>query len=460
MPIHISAHYKNAFKDADIRGVYPTEIDEEVVYLVARAFVAEYKSSEVVVARDMRLSSDSLYEAFCKGVNDAGADVLDIGLVHTPLLYFVSGTKQLPGVMITASHSPKNYNGLKLVLPGAVPLTEKHGLAKLRRKVERGVFVEAKRVGKIRRKDFRAAYQRFVCRGTLPKAVAQMSVAVDCGGGMASVMLPLLAARWQATFTSLFTELDGTFTSRGSDPTLKKNQRHITQLLKSKSFDFGVAFDGDSDRIAFFDETGAYINSAIIGAVIAAHLLKQQPGAKIVYTNLTSRIFEETIKAALGVPVMARVGHAFIKESLRKHDAIFGAEHSGHFYFKEYFYTDSVALTLKYMLAAYAVAKQEGKSFSSFIAPYRKYEQTEDVIVAVDNQPAALAKVHAFLMKKKPKQVKVFDGYSVDFGTVWGAVKISVTEPALKMMFEGYKKKEAQQLQDEVVAFVRSIAKD
>lgn len=460
MPIHITADYKKAFKDADIRGIYPKELDEEVTYLIARAFVDEYACTKVIVARDMRLSSPALYSAFCKGVTDAGAEVLDIGLVHTPLMYFVSGTEQLPGVMITASHSPKDHNGLKLVLPGAIPLTEKHGLGALRRRVEKGVFKEVSKIGKIRKKDFGRAYQKFVLANFAVKKLQNITVAADCGNGMGGVMLSLLAPRLPVSFTSIFTEQDGTFPSRGSDPTLRKNQKHIRALLKQGGFDFGVSFDGDGDRIAFFDERGEYINSAIIGALVAEYLLRSRPGAKIVYTNLTSKIYEERIKAALGKPVMARVGHAFIKETMRKQDVLFGAEHSGHFYFKDYFYTDSIALTLLCVLFVYQEAKQQGTSFSQMIAPYRLYEQTEDVIVSVDDKPGALAKVYAYLLKKQPVRVKKFDGYWFDFGEVWGSVKISVTEPALKMMFEGKKKAAAQALQDEVAAYVRTIAHD
>ncbi len=458
MKILLQADYRRAFKDADIRGIYPTEIDEEVTYLIARSFVDEYQCPEMVVGRDMRLSTPTLFDAFCKGVVDAGANVLDIGLVHTPLVYYVSGSRQIPGVMITASHSPKDHNGLKLVLPGAIPLTEQHGLGKLRRRLERGKFVEPERVGKVRLKDFSREYQRFITKGMSAKKLTGIRVAADCGNGMASVVLPLMAEKLPVTFTSILTELDGRFPYRGSDPTLRKNQRHISKLLKNESFDFGVAFDGDGDRVAFFDEQGKYVNSALIGALIAEYLLQKTPKTGCVYTNLTSRVYEESIKAAHGIPLPARVGHAFIKEVMRKRGAVFGCEHSGHFYYKDFFYTDSIALTVQYMLQIYATAKQTGKTFSQLVAPYQRYTQTEDVIVPVSDQPAALAAAYEFLMKRQPIKVKKFDGWFFDFGEVWGSVKISVTEPALKMMFEGKKKKDVQVLQDELAEFVRTLS--
>jgi phosphomannomutase len=456
----LAADYHRAFKDADIRGLYPKEIDEEVTYFVARAFVDELQCKKVLVARDMRLSSPALHEAFVRGVNDAGADVVDLGLVHTPLMYFASGKLKFPGVMITASHSPRQYNGLKLVFAGAVPLTEKHGLARIRKRIDKGVFNEPRKRGVVTEKDLRTEYQTFILKGIKTERFKGVRLAVDIGNGMASVMMPLLEEKLPISCDSLFTELDGRFPNRESDPTLLKNQIALRRQLKALPYDFGVAFDGDGDRVAFLDENGRYINSAIIGAVIAQRLLKKEPGAKIVYTNLTSRVFEETIRAEKGKAVIARVGHAFIKETMRKKEALFGAEHSGHFYYRDYFYTDSIALTLLHVLAAYAEAKAEGKTFSEMMKPYLRYHQNEDVIVDVKDRERAMEKTKAYLLSLKPKGVKEFGGVAVDYGDVWGSVKISVTEYALKMMFESTHKSAAEEMQRKVVKFVESIALD
>lgn len=448
-----------AFRDADIRGVYPTEINEELTYLIARAFVEEYSLRKVVVARDMRHSSPVLEAAFIKGVIDAGGNVLSIGLMDTPGLYYVSGKKNLPGVMITASHSPKNYNGLKLVLPGAIPLTEKHGLHAIRRRIERHAFKEPKKPGKVEYVDIRPKYVQFLTSGLLKTKLSGLKVVIDCGNGMSGPLITeLLKKTTTLKATVLFSDLDGSFPNHGSDPTLRKNQRAITATLKSGGNDFGVAFDGDADRIAFFDEKGTFVNSSIIGALIAKRLLVKKPGTKIAYTNLTSRVYEEVIRVCGGKPVITRVGHAFIKESMRQKDIIFGAEHSGHYYYKDYYYTDSAILTLTHVLAVYAEAKAMGKNFSDMIAPYQKYEQTEDTIVMVDDQPKALASALEYLKATQPKRLRKYDGYMVDFGEVWGAIKISVTEPALKMMFEGIRKKAAQQVQDDLAAYIKSIA--
>ena len=458
MTMILQADYKRAFKDADIRGVYPTEIDDELVYFVARAFVEEFSYKKVVVARDMRISTPGLYDAFIKGANDSGATVVDIGLVHTPALYYASGTMDLPGVMITASHSPKQFNGLKLVHAGSIPLTESHGLKSVRRRIEKGKFAADLKRGKVIKKDVLKGFQRFVFKGYKTNKLDGIKIVADTGNGMAGVLMPLLQEKLPVKFDVLFPKLDGRFPNRGSDPTLRKHQKQLAERLKKRKYDFGISFDGDSDRIAFLDEKGSYINSAVIGALVTERLLKTNPKAKIGYTILTSRSYEESIRAAGGKPVPARVGHAFIKKVMRQKDVLFACEHSGHFYFKDYFFTDSVTLTLFEVLDAYAEAKAEGKTFGQMMKPYLKYRQTEDVIVKVKDKKVALRKTEAYLKKLKPKNLKNFDGLVVDFGDVWGAVKPSVTEFALKIMFESTKMSDAKAMQTKLVKFVQSIA--
>jgi phosphomannomutase len=458
MPIKISADYNRAFKPTDIRGIYPSEIDEEVTYLVARSFVDEFKFKQVLVARDMRISTPALFEAFCKGVTDAGADVVDVGMVHTPVLYFASGTLSLPGVVITASHSPKEYNGLKLVMPGAIPLTENFGLKQIRRRMEKGKFNEVAKVGKIRTKDFLKPYQRFVLKGMKMKGLESLKVVSDVGNGMAHVLMPLLEEKVPIKFTKMFDELDGRFPNRGSDPTLKNNQRHLAKKIKEGGYDFGIAFDGDADRIAFVDENGRNVNSAIIGILVAKRLLKKHPKSKIVFTALTSRIYEEEIKKAGGVPVPAKVGHSFIKETMRKKDVLFGCEHSGHFYFKDYFFTDSVVLTLRYVLEEYQEYKAKGLTFSKMVEPYLCYYQTEDEVINVKDKAKSLKLAEEFIQKKQPIKIKRFDGVWVDFGEVWGTVKVSVTEYALKFLFESKSKAKAVSMHKEMSDYIKSIA--
>lgn len=458
MPTTLHAQYRRAFKDADIRGLYPKEIDEELAYFVARAFVEEFGYQQIVVGCDMRLSTPALREAFVKGATDSGAAVVDIGLVTSPMLYFASATMDLPGVMITASHSPKQYNGLKLVHAQAIPLTERQGLRAVRKRMEQMRFAESAQRGKVSRKDVRKAYQRFVTKGVKRSRLTGITVAADAGNGMASVLLPLLQEKLPVRFDVLFGTLDGTFPNRGSDPTLSKHQRPLKQRLKAKRYDFGIAYDGDADRIAFLDEKGAYINSAVIGALIAERMLQTHPQERIGTTILTSRAYEEAITRAGGKPTLMKVGHAFIKQAMRQKDVRFACEHSGHFYFKDYFYTDSVTLTLLAVLEVYAEAKAAGQTFSEMMRPYCMYQQTEDVIVPVKDRALALRLTEEYLETLEPQRIKRFDGLIVDLGNVWGAVKPSVTEFALKVMFESENRHDARATQQLVVDFIKTVA--
>lgn len=452
------ADFKKAFKDADIRGVYPTEIDERVVYATARAFVEEFKYKKIVVGYDMRLSTPSLKHEFIQGARDGGASVIDIGMVRSPMLYFVSGHLKLPGAVITASHSPAEYNGIKLVAPEAVPLTGKTGLDRIQTRLERGTFKKTRRRGGYKERSFRREYRKYILKNVDRKKYKGIKLAVDIGNGMSGVAMEALDRAIPAKFTLLFKKPDGHFPNRDSDPNLSKSQKFIKAKLKAGRFDFGIAFDGDGDRIAFLDENGKYVNAAVIGAIIAERLLEKEPGAGIVFTNLTSRVFLETIKKCGGKPVRARVGHAFLKEEMRKTGAIFGAEHSGHFFWRDFFNTDSTILTLLAVMDVYSEAKQAGKSFSELVKPYELYKQTEDVVVHVKDKELSLKLVEKQLLKMKPKKITKFDGYFVEFDDVWGAVKPSVTEYAIKLMFESKKKSDAVKVQKEIYEYVKKIA--
>lgn len=447
----------SAFKEADIRGVYPAEINEEMVYLIARAFVERSQYKKVVVARDMRLSSPVLRDAFVQGATDAGASVIDLGLTTTPMLYFASGSMSLPGVMITASHSPKDHNGLKLVMPGAIPLTEKTGLKDIRTRISKGRFApDAKKRGVVSVRDIMPAFTKHF--GFLIKrsksASRPVRVVVDCGNGMGSLLMPLLIDMG-CEVTPIGETLDGTFPQRGSNPTLPKNQRAIVSTLKAGGYDFGLAFDGDADRAAFFDERGQFINCGAVGALIAERILVRQPRARMVATVLTSRAFSESVMRARGSVVLARVGHSYVKEVMRRKRAEFGCEHSGHFFYKDFFYTDSLLLTIYHVLSAY----REGEvAFSQLLSPYTSFYQTEDLMVETSDKEKALQALEQFLKKQKPQKLVEFDGLTADFGTAWVVVKPSVTEAAINVIAEAPDKKAAITLRDLVLAEAKRVA--
>jgi len=454
----LAVNYPRAFKDADVRGVYPTEINEALTYAIARAFIEEFSYKKIVVGYDMRLSTPTLQTAFVTGARDAGADVVDVGMVATPQLYFASGSLKLPGVMITASHSPKEYNGLKLVHAGAIPLTKRNGLAQIKKRVkEESRSIVAER-GRVTKRNIDQGYLRYVLAGVKAERYNGLRIATDIGNGMAHNIIPLLRSRLPIHFDTLFAKLDGSFPNRDSDPNLRGNQLALDAKLDHGHYDFGISFDGDADRIAFLDEAGNYVNSAAIGALIADIILEKEPKATFVTTTFNSRIYDETIKQGGGRVVIARTGHTFLKEKMYQHEAVFGCEYSGHFFFRDFFYTDSVVLTLRYVLDAYIQGKAAGKRFSELVAPYCGYEQTEDVVVAVKDKKATMAAVSAYLAGQPEIMVKKFDGYVVDYGDVWGAIKESVTEYAVKCMFESTSRSKAKKKQREIVAFLKSVA--
>jgi phosphomannomutase len=452
--------YEHAFKDADIRGTYPDEINESLAYAVARAFVEEFGYTKIVVGRDMRESSPALKTAFIEGARASGASVIDLDLVATPQLYYGSGSLALPGVMITASHSPREYNGLKLVHAEAIPLTKRNGLSQIQKRVKKSLWNDAAKRGRLTKKNLDAGYIKYVLRGRKASRYAGIKLATDIGNGMAHDIVPLLRKKLPIHFDTLFARLDGRFPNRDSDPNLHENQIALDTKIDHGHYDFGISFDGDADRIAFLDEQGNYVNSAAIGALIAKRLLAIEPRATIATTNLNSRIYEETITQAGGKVVMARTGHTFVKEKMRQANAVFGCEYSGHFFFRDFFYTDSVVLTLMTVLDAYLEAKALGQTFGEMMAPYLVYHQTEDVVVKIVDKDVAMPKVLAYLESLEPKSIKHFDGYFVDFGDVWGAVKMSVTEYGIKLMFESRDIKKAKKMQNQLLKFVRSIAKE
>lgn len=443
--------YNEAFKNADIRGVYETEIDEVLAYRVAKAFVASTGASKVLVGRDMRNSSPALEKAFVAGVRDAGAKAIKLGLVTTPMLYFASGSQEAHGVMITASHNPAQYNGLKLVLPGAVPLTAKTGLNKIQKSIT-GDLPNASIVGKEETLKIKSAYESYIKEKISSPKKKAFKILVDAGNGMGSLLVPLL--KCYATVEALFTELDGNFPNRGSNPTLRKNQKPITTELKKGGYDFGIAFDGDADRVAFFDEKGNYLNAALVGAYLAKNFLRQNKKRKMVGTILNSRTFAEVVESQGGKLVLARVGHAFIKQAMRKHDALFGCENSAHFYFKDNYYADSGILTVLNFLNALSFEEVSQTQLSNIFKGYQNYYQTEEKLIEVTDKDLVLS-----LFKKWGEEAKLqiddFDGVRVMADDWWLAGQKSVTEDAIKFVVEAKTEKIAESIYKEVMTIIK-----
>ena len=455
----IPKDFSNAFKGADIRGLYGVEINEALAYRIAMAFVSKLSLRRVLVARDMRLSSPTLRTAFVAGVRDAGADVIDIGLAETPALYYASGTYDCAGVMITASHNPKEYNGFKLVTAGAVPVTNSSGLSAIKKAVQLSSPPPVATRGSYQKKSILSEYARYI-KTCVPLSIttSPVRIVVDAGNGMVSLALARVAAQFpQLIIEPLFYELDGAFPNRDSNPTLAKNQRAIVNTLKTRKYDFGVAFDGDADRVAFFDEKGRYRNSAHIGALLATQMLQSKPNESFVYTVFTSRQYQEAIQNAGGRAYKARVGHAYIKEKMRQYNALFACEHSAHFYYRDNFYVDSGIMTLLHLVQTYNANRSHGTSFSQMLKPYAQYFQTEEILVQVANKNATLAHIADLHAKQSGYTVTRFDGVQVACENYWFSIKKSVTENALKFVVEAPKKATARAIQKELHKLVQSL---
>ena len=451
MNTSLPEHYKKAFKDADIRGMYPKEISEVLVYRVARALAKLHSLKTVAVGRDMRLSSPGLHKALLQGFKEEGVTILDVGLIPTPVLYHVSGEQKVWGVMITASHNPAEYNGLKIVRPGAVPLTNATGMKDVQKMVsDDTVFAygkKAKKTGVVTKKRYVADYVKKQLAHFSSHFSEDVRIAACAGSGMASVMLSALPKRLAEQIDVINSDLDGSFPSRGSNPMLKKNQKPIISALKGGQYTLGVAFDGDGDRVAFFTPEGKMVNSAVIGAVIARQLLKEESGSVCIDTIFNSRAYQETVRQEKGKIVKARVGHAFIKEKMKAHDALFGCEHSGHFYFKYNYYADSSVLALLYVTQA---LKEEGGDFKRLLQPFSSYYQTEEVLVEVENKKQTIQLITKEYEGREGVKVRKFDGITVEFDDVWFALKPSVTEDALKYVVEAPTRKKATTVQKEL----------
>ncbi|MBU0980961.1 MAG: phosphomannomutase/phosphoglucomutase, partial [Nanoarchaeota archaeon] len=343
------------FKAYDIRGIYPTELDEEIAYKIARAFVSHLKVTEVVVAMDCRPSSVGLKKSIIKGITDQGADVVDIGLSTTPMYYWaIANYKRQSGIMITASHNPKEYNGLKLCKEMAINLHAKLGMPEIKELFEKGEFVDPEKKGTVRKQDALNEYHAFIIK--LIGEKLPFKVAVDCANGMSSLDLPVFK-KLNCEVDAIFSELDGTFPNHEADPLKPANTTELQEKIKS-GYDLGIAFDGDSDRVVFIDENGQRAQTDLIVAVLALKILEKHPGAKIVHDLRTSWIVADVIKEHGGKPLINRVGHSFLKHRMRDEDAAFAGELSGHLFYKDIFYTDNALYSALLVLS---VMKETGK---------------------------------------------------------------------------------------------------
>jgi phosphomannomutase len=401
---------------------------------VGRA-VADYlpNSGPVIVGRDMRVDSNDLAEALIDGLTQQGRDVWDIGLVTTDMVYFSAGhfgDEAAGGVMVTASHNPGKYNGIKMCGRGAIPMGATNGLLDIKKLVMEDDFKPEGAKGNVTERSVVDEWVEQVMSFVNTDALKPYRVAVDAGNGMAGAIFPALEKKLPFEVDEMYFELDGTFPNHVANPHLFETLVEICKLIKEKQLDFGMAFDGDGDRGGLIDELGQPVPEPYMGAILAQYFLKKNPGATILYDVRTSHIVRDTIEAAGGKAVRSKVGGDVIKGQMRETGAVLGIELSGHYYFKDNHYSDSGLIGV---MAAVSILAESGKKLSELVAPFKKYATSEEVNMQVDDVPAIMAKLEE---KFGDGAIDKLDGLSVDYPTWWFNVRASNTEPLMRLNIE------------------------
>jgi phosphomannomutase len=441
------------FKAYDVRGIYPAELDEAGAYAIGRAYVEEFEPRTIAVGRDMRLSSPAMAEAVMRGGADAGADVSDLGLVGTEMVYFAVGQLNLEGgVMVTASHNPKEYTGMKIVRRGALPVGGDSGLLEIRtRALSLGDSTSTQTPGQVHQKDIWPRWVDAVLSFIDVEAVKPLRVVIDAANGMAGVMLPPVLRRLPITAVPYFFEPDGTFPNHEPNPLLPENREFIVNKVTDEAADLGVAFDGDADRCFFVDDTGEFVPGDFVTALLAEAILEREPGAKILYDVRASWAVPETIKRAGGTPLVNRVGHAFFKHRMREEGAAFGGEVSGHYYFRDFSQADSGVIPFLLMLE---LVSRRGQKLSEILAPYReRYFITGELNTPVPDVALKLQELKERFGSEG--SVSHLDGLSVDAEDWHMNVRPSNTEPLLRLNLEALSPDVMERKRDEVLDVIR-----
>jgi phosphomannomutase len=440
------------FKAYDIRGVVPGELDESVAEAVGAAFVRLTGAGAIVTVHDMRTSSAPLAEAFGHGATSQGADVIAAGLGSTDMLYYASGSLGLPGAMITASHNPPRYNGIKLCREGAKPVGQDTGLAELREMIEAGVPAHDGPPGTITKRDLLSGYAEHLKKLVDLSGIRPLKVVADAGNGMAGYTVPRVFEGLPVDLVPLYFELDGTFPNHEANPIDPVNLRDLQQAVVDSRADIGLAFDGDADRCFVVDERGEIVSPSVLTALIAARELAREPGATIIHNLITSRAVPEIIAENGGTPVRTRVGHSFIKAEMARTGAIFGGEHSGHFYFRDFWFADSGMLAALHVLAA--LGQQDGP-LSEMLTRYARYHATGEINSEVSDQAAATARVREAFSGRPGVTTDGLDGLTVMATDWWFNLRPSNTEPLLRLNVEAAGEETMESVRDEVLRLIR-----
>lgn len=455
---------QNLIKAYDVRGIVPTDLDENICYLIGKAFVEALKlrkadggCGQVVIAHDMRPSGPALVKSFAKGVTEQGVDVLHMGLASTDGLYFATGFLNIGGAMFTASHNPAEYNGIKLAKAGAAPVGQDSGLKEITQLVLNGIAKYSGPVGTESSKDLNTEYVKYLHSLVDLKAARKLKVVIDAGNGMGGFSVPKVFENSNFEIVPMYFELDGSFPNHEANPIEPANLVDLQKRVLAEKADLGIAFDGDADRAFFVDEKGQSISPSAITALIAKRELKREPGSTIIHNLITSRSVAEVVKENGGTARKTRVGHSFIKQVMKDTNAIFGGEHSGHFYFRDFWFADSGMLAALHVLAALGETKA-GITFSSLMKEFDRYVASGEINTRVKDVAITSKKVKEHFAGAKDVQIEELDGLTFAGDTWWVNVRPSNTEPLLRLNAEAKEHATMEKVRDEVLAIIRKDA--
>ena len=447
--------FAHIFKAYDIRGLVDVEIDSDFAFATGVAFARflqiEREPGTIVIGEDMRPSSPILADAFSAGVTSQGMDVIRIGLASTDMLYFASGKLSLPGAMFTASHNPAEYNGIKLCLSNARPIGKESGLLAIENFVRQGSPIALRNVGVEKERDMLQEYVDHLLTLVDMKDIRPLKLVVDAGNGMAGHTAPAIFARLNCEVIPMYFELDGTFPNHEANPLDETTLTDLKKAMKEHNADLGLAFDGDADRCFLVDERGVGVNPSALTALIAHRELIKHPGSSIIYNLISSRAVQEVINENGGVGLRSRVGHSNIKKLMAESGAIFGGEHSGHFYFKEFWRADSGALAALHAIAALG---QSSQTMSQLLAPYNRYIASGEINSKVMDTQAATELVEKSYLSDEVS-IDHLDGLTVNAQDWWFNLRPSHTEPLLRLNVEASTQAQMESVRDAVLSLIR-----
>ena len=444
------------FKAYDVRGIYPAELDEDGARAIGRAYVEQFEPATIAVGRDMRISSPTVQEAFIRGAAEAGADVVDVGMIGTEMLYYAVGELGLDGgAMITASHNPKEYTGAKIVRRGALPVGADSGLLDIR---DRALSLEdvsgeqaPSAAGKVDARDVYPGFVDKVLSFIDPEAAGPLRVVVDAANGMAGAMLPPILDRLPLDAVRCYFEPDGSFPNHEPNPLLEENREFIVAKVKEEGADLGIAFDGDADRCFFVDDRGEFVPGDFVTALLAESMLEKHPGGTIIYDVRASWAVRDTVERLGGTAVMSRVGHAFIKLRMREVDAVFAGEVSGHYYFRDFYQADSGTIPALLVLE---LVSRRGRKLSELLRPLReRYFLTGEINTPVADVALTLQRLKEHFADQG--EVSHLDGISITSGDWHMNVRPSNTEPLLRLNIEALDPELRGRKRDEALAVIR-----